>query len=349
MMDTTLRHPVPGPLVPRRQLGESGLEVSAIGLGSMPMSEFYGPADRDACERTIHRAVELGVTFFDTAAAFGAAPHGEAANEEFLGRALRAHRDQVVLATKFGVRRAGRTRIADNSAAHIRRSIDESLRRLGTDHVDLYYMHRRDPATPIEETVGTMAELVEAGKVRHLGLSEVAGETLRRACKVHQITAVQSEYSLMSRHIEHDLLDVARELGVGVVAYAPLGRALLTSERPGVTEIGDPRDLRFGMPRFRAPNLRRNLELVDRVQPLAKHLGCSLAQLSLAWLLAKGEDIVPIPSTRKVRHLEENLGACRIRLSAAQVRTLDLIFRPHAVAGERNTPEAMTLMNLEEP
>jgi aryl-alcohol dehydrogenase-like predicted oxidoreductase len=338
------RHePVP---VPRRQLGDGGLKVSAVGLGAMPMSEFYGPFDAEACERTIRQAVDLGVTFFDTAASFGAEPHGEAANEEFLGRALHGRRDEVVIATKFGVRRVGRRRIADNSAEHINRSIDESLRRLGTDHVDLYYMHRRDPATPIEDAVGAMADLVTAGKVRYLGLSEVSGETLRRACKVHQIAAVQSEYSLMSRHIEDDVLHVARDLGAGIVAYAPLGRALLTSERPS-GGVEDPQDLRSSMPRFRRQNLVRNLELVEQLRPLAKQLDCSLAQLALAWLLAQGEDIVPIPGTRKVKHLEENVGACHVRLDAEQLSRLDWIFRPEAVAGERNSSEAIALMGLE--
>jgi aryl-alcohol dehydrogenase-like predicted oxidoreductase len=332
--------------VPLRQLGDSGLKVSAIGLGAMPMSEFYGPFDAEACERTIRQAVDLGVTFFDTAASFGAEPHGEAANEEFLGRALHGRRDEVVIATKFGVRRVGRRRIADNSAAHIARSIDESLRRLGTDHVDLYYMHRRDPATPIEDAVGAMADLVTAGKVRYLGLSEVSGETLRRACKVHQIAAVQSEYSLMSRDIEDDVLHVARDLGAGIVAYAPLGRALLTSERPS-GGVRDPHDLRSSMPRFLRQNLVRNLELVEQSRPLAEELGCSLAQLALAWLLAQGEDIVPIPGTRKVRHLAENLGACQVSLDAGQLSRLNRIFRPEAVAGERNSSEAIALMGLE--
>ena len=332
--------------VPQRTLGSSDLRVSAIGLGAMPMSEFYGPVDAEACERTIRQAVDLGVTFFDTAASFGAEPHGEAANEEFLGRALHGRRDQVVIATKFGVRRVGRRRIADNSVAHIRNSIDESLRRLGTDHVDLYYMHRRDPATPIEDAVGAMADLVTAGKVRYLGLSEVSGETLRRACKVHQIAAVQSEYSLMSRHIEDDVLHVARDLGAGIVAYAPLGRALLTSERPS-GGVDDPHDLRSSMPRFRRQNLLRNLELVEQLRPLAEQLDCSLAQLALAWLLAQGEDIVPIPGTRKVKHLEENVGACHVRLSPEQLNRLDWIFRPEAVAGERNSSEAIALMGLD--
>jgi aryl-alcohol dehydrogenase-like predicted oxidoreductase len=332
--------------VPQRTLGNSDLRVSAIGLGAMPMSEFYGPVDAEACERTIRQAVDLGVTFFDTAASFGAEPHGEAANEEFLGRALHGRREQVVIATKFGVRRVGRHRIADNSVAHIHHSIDESLRRLGTDHVDLYYMHRRDPATPIEDAVGAMADLVTAGKVRYLGLSEVSGETLRRACKVHQIAAVQSEYSLMSRHIEDDVLHVARDLGAGIVAYAPLGRALLTSERPS-GGVDDPHDLRSSMPRFRRQNLLRNLELVEQLRPLAEQLECSLAQLALAWLLAQGEDIVPIPGTRKVKHLEENVGACHVRLSAEQLNRLDWIFRPEAVAGERNSSEAIALMGLD--
>jgi aryl-alcohol dehydrogenase-like predicted oxidoreductase len=331
--------------LPRRRLGESGPEVSAIGFGAMPMSEFYGPVDLESSERTVRRAIDLGVTLFDTAPAFGAPPHGEAANEGFLGRALRGRRDEVVLATKFGVRLVGRDRIADNSATHIRRSIDESLRRLGTDHVDLYYMHRRDPGIPIEDSVGAMADLVTAGKVRHLGLSEVTGDTLRRACKVHQIAAVQSEYSLMSRQIEYDVLGAAQDLGVGVVAYAPLGRALLTGEPP-LDGAENPRDLRSSMPRFRRPNLRRNLALVHRVLPLAEQLGCTIAQLALSWLLAQGEYIVPIPSTRKLGHLEENLGAFTVQLTTEHLHALNRIFRPHAIAGERNSPEAIAFMNL---
>jgi aryl-alcohol dehydrogenase-like predicted oxidoreductase len=335
-------------MVPKRRLGIDGLEVSEIGLGFMPMSEFYGPADEKACEQAVRRAVELGVTFIDTASAYGSESYGESANEDLLGRALRGRRDEVVLATKFGVRRVGGNRIADNSAAHIRDSIDASLRRLGTEYVDLYYMHRRDPLVPIEETVGVMSELVTAGKVRYLGLSEVAGDTLRKACKVHQISAVQCEYSLMSRHIEDDLLEVARAWGVGLVAYAPLGRALLTNEWSRV-RVDDPRDVRFTIPRFRQSNLRNNLDLVDQVKPLAAELECSLAQLALAWLLRKGEDIVPIPGTRRISHLEENAGACAVRdrLTAQHMEELETVFQPKAVAGERNSPEAMTFMSLE--
>jgi aryl-alcohol dehydrogenase-like predicted oxidoreductase len=332
--------------VPERRLGSSDLTVSAVGLGVMPMSEFYGHVDQEASVRTVQRAVDLGVTFLDTAAAFGAERYGEAANEEFLGRALRGRRDEVVLATKFGVRRVGGQRVADNSPEHIRRSIDESLRRLGTDHIDLYYMHRRDPAVPIEDTVDVMSELVEAGKVRELGLCEVTGDTLRRAWKVRQIAAVQCEYSLMSRQIEDDLLEAARDLGSGIVAYAPLGRALLTSEWRG-ERLEDPDDLRTTLPRFSKPNLRRNLELVDRAKPLAERLGCSIAQLALAWLLAIGDDIIPIPGTRRLEHLEENLGAFNLRLTADDLALLEYTFRPQAVAGERNSPAAMALMNLE--
>jgi aryl-alcohol dehydrogenase-like predicted oxidoreductase len=309
----------------------------------MPMSEFYGPIDLGAYQRTVHRAVELGVTLFDTAAAYGAPRFGEAANEETMANALAGVRDQIALATKCGVVCRGARRVADNSPGHIRRAIDESLTRLRTDYIDLFYLHRRDPRVPVEEAVGVMAELVIAGKVRHLGISEVAADTLRRAHETHPMAALQSEYSLLTRHLESGILETTQELGIGLVAYAPLGRALLTDRlqvRPA------PGDLRHNLPRFRESVFAKNLKLVGQLSAYASGLGCSTTQLALAWLLAKGTNIVPIPSARSVDHLEENLAAVDIRLTAEQVGELDRLFPIQAAIGERNTPEALALMNL---
>jgi aryl-alcohol dehydrogenase-like predicted oxidoreductase len=309
----------------------------------MGMSEFYRTPDEAACIRTIQRGIELGVTFLDTAPSYGARPYGEAANERAVGRAIAKRRDAVALATKCGMLRAGEQIVVDNSPAYIRRAIDESLERLGVDYVDLYYLHRRDPQVPIEEAVGAMAELVQAGKARCLGLSEVSADTLRRACAVHPITALQSEYSLLSRQLEDEILPAARELGVGVVAYSPVGRALLTGRLTSLASLG-PNDLRRRHPRFQQENLKQNLALIDRVRALSANLGCSPAQLALAWLLAKGDDIVPIPGTNQVRHLEENAAAGNITLAPAQVRALEEAAPPAAVAGARNTPHSLALM-----
>jgi len=332
-----------GDLVQNRRLGETGLNVSAVGLGCMALSEFYGKADQASCIRTIRRAVDLGVTLIDTAPSYGAPSYGEAANEELVGMALRGRRDGVVLATKFGVVGARGQRTVDNSPAYIRRAIDESLARLRVDHVDIYYLHRRNPSIPIEDVVDTMADLVAAGKVRYLGLSEVSTETLRRACKVHPIAVLQSEYSLISRHLEDEILPAAQDLGVGIVAYAPMGRALLAG---GLTSLDglEPNDLRRSHPRFQHNNLRHNLALVDRVRAVAQHIGCTPAQLALAWLLAKGRNIVPIPGTNQVRHLEENAAAVDIRLTAHQIRTLEDALRPDEVVGARNTLAGLALM-----
>jgi aryl-alcohol dehydrogenase-like predicted oxidoreductase len=327
----------------KRVLGCPGLKMSAIGLGCMGMSEFYGKADEAAAIRIIHHAIDHGMPLISTAPSFGAPIHGDAANEVLVGKALKGRRDAVVLATKFGVVRQGNQWVADNSPDHIRRSVDESLARLGVDHIDLYYLHRRDPRIPVEEVILTMADLVKAGKVTHLGLSEVNADTLRRAWQVHPIAALESEYSLLSRHLEAKVLPTARELGVGIVAYAPVCRALLTGELTTLDGL-ETSDLRRALPRFQRDNLGHNLELVGRLRVIADEIGCTLAQLSLAWLLAQSDDIVPLVSTTQFRHLEENIAAADIALSVTQLKGLDEAIRPHEVFGARNTPANLALM-----
>ncbi len=317
-----------------RTLGTPGLRVSAIGLGCMGMSEFYGEGDDAESVRTIHRALELGVTFLDTADMYGSG-----ANEELVGRAIAGRRDEVVLATKFGVvRDAGnpQSRGIDGSPAYVRKAIDASLRRLGTDHVDLWYQHRVDPETPIEETVGAMAEAVQAGKVRHLGLSEAGAGTIRRAHGVHPITAVQSELSLWSRDVEDEVLPACRELGIGFVAYSPLGRGFLTGKIRSLDDL-DEDDYRRRNPRFEGENLERNLAIVREVERLAQAKGATPAQIAIAWVLSRGEDVVPIPGTKRVERLEENVGALDVELTPEELAALDALPRP---AGTRY-PEAM--------
>src|SRR5690242_3127266 len=289
-----------------RKLGS--LEVSALGLGCMGMSAFYGSTDEDEAIATIQRALELGIVFLDTAQLYG-----PMTNEQLIGRAIEGRRDDYVLATKFARRLEPTTKPGDlstlgpldGSAEHVRRSVDGSLERLGTDHVDLYYQHRVDPATPIEETVGAMAELVQAGKVRHLGLSEAAPETIRRAHATHPITALQTEYSLWTRDPEAEILPTVRELGIGFVAYSPLGRGFLSGRFRSPDDIPDG-DFRRNHPRFQGENFQRNLDLVERVQELAAEKEATPGQLALAWVLAQGEDVAPIPGTTRVAHLEEN-------------------------------------------
>jgi aryl-alcohol dehydrogenase-like predicted oxidoreductase len=314
------------------------LEVSEIGLGCMGMSEFYGAADEDQSIGTIRRAHDIGVTFLDTSDMYGTGH-----NEQLVGRAIAGRRDEVQLATKFAIRRDDSgNRSIDNSPEWIRAACDASLRRLGVDHIDLYYMHRRDPRVPIEESVGAMGELVEAGKVRHLGLSEVSAETLRAADATHPITALQSEWSLFTRGLEEEIVPTARELGVGIVAYSPLGRGELS----GTLEINDPADFRAHLPRFQKENRERNLKLQAKVQEVADEVGCSTVQLALAWLLHQGHDVVPIPGTKRVQYLEENAAAADVELTAEQLEQLDAALPAGAVVGERYPAESMRTVEL---
>jgi aryl-alcohol dehydrogenase-like predicted oxidoreductase len=317
--------------VDRGQLGRQGLETSAIGLGCMGMSEFYGGADEEEAIRTIHRALELGVSFFDTADAYG-----PFTNERLVGRAIEGRRDEVVIATKFGhVRSLEGERLGiRGDRLYVLAACDASLERLGTDHIDLYYQHRVDPEVPIEETIGAMAELVEAGKVRYLGLSEAAPETIRRAHAVHPISALQSEYSLWTRDPENEVLPTIRELGIGLVPYSPLGRGFLSGRFRSPDDIREG-DFRKENPRFREENFDRNLELVERVEELAAEKDVLPSQLALAWVLEQGDDIVPIPGTTRVGHLEQNVAALEIELTDDDLRELESVFPLGAAAGER--------------
>jgi aryl-alcohol dehydrogenase-like predicted oxidoreductase len=327
-------------MLPTRPLGRQGLEVSALGLGCMGMSQSYGVPDDAESVATLHRAIELGVTFLDTAEAYG-----PFTNEVLLGRALRGRRDQVVLATKFGFRLEG-TRLTgtDSRPGHIREVVEASLRRLETDRIDLLYQHRLDPAVPIEDVVGAMAGLVGEGKARFLGLSEVGEATIRRAHAVHPISAVQSEYSLWERNLEGDVIPVLRELGIGLVAFSPLGRGFLTGTAQRAEDYPEG-DYRRGDPRFQGDNFDANMRAASVVRDLAGRRGATPAQVALAWLLHKGEDIVPIPGTKRRRYLEENAGGASLALEPAEIDQLDRALPPEAVAGPRYSEQMMAFID----
>ncbi|ASD27956.1 aldo/keto reductase [Brevundimonas diminuta] len=323
-----------------RKLGRNGPEVSAVGLGCMGMSAFYGAADEAQSIAVIHRALDLGVTLFDTAEMYG--PH---TNEVLLGKALKGRRDEAFIATKFGInRQPDGSAITDGSPANVRRAVEGSLSRLGVDHIDLYYQHRIDPNTPIEETVGAMAELVREGKVRFLGLSEAAPATLRRAHAEHPITALQTEYSLWSRDPEDELLGVVRELGIGFVPYSPLGRGFLSGDIKSIDDLA-PDDFRRTNPRFAGDNFQKNLDLVDAVGAIAADKGVTAAQLALAWVLSQGEDLVPIPGTRRITTLEQNAAAADIVLTPDDLARIEAVFPRGAAAGERYAPGGMSSLN----
>jgi len=325
-----------------RKLGNQGLVVSTLGLGCMGMSEFYGASDEVESIATIHRALSLGVNFLDTADMYGVGK-----NEELVGRAIRDRRDQVILATKFGnVRGANGEFLGVNGRPeYVKRACEGSLKRLGVEHIDLYYQHRVDPHTPIEETVGAMADLVHEGKVKFLGLSEAAPSTIRRAGKVHPIAALQTEYSLWTRDPEGEVLETCRQLGIGFVAYSPLGRGFLTGRFK--TEEDIPLDdWRRHHPRFQGENFKRNLRLAETVRQISEEIACTPAQLALAWVLAQGQDIVPIPGTRHARYLEDNLGALNVHLTDEQLRRMDEAFPVGVTAGERYHAQGMLAINL---
>ena len=343
MSATEARHfASPESSMPRRRLGRSELVVSAIGLGCMGMSEFYGTGDDAESIAVIHRAVALGMNFLDTADMYGIGR-----NEELVGRALRGRRHEVILASKFGNVRTEKGVWAgvNGKPEYVMQACEASLKRLGLDYLDLYYQHRVDTDTPIEETVGAMARLVEQGKVRFLGLSEAAPATLRRAAKTHPIAALQTEYSLWTRDVESEILPACRELGIGFVAYSPLGRGFLTGRFRTPSDLAA-NDFRRNHPRFQGENFQKNLEMVARIEKIAAEKRCTPAQLALAWVLSRGEDVVPIAGTKRVKYLEENAGAVKVTLSAEDLKRIDAEFPAGATSGPRYTPEAMSRVNL---
>jgi len=324
-----------------RKLGRTDITIHPVGLGCMGMSEFYGAADEAGSIRTIHHALDAGVTFLDTADMYGSG-----ANEELVGKALKGRRDQAVLATKFAIKRGenGAFTGISGDPAYVKEACDGSLKRLGVNHIDLYYQHRVDPEIPIEDTVGAMAELVKAGKVKHLGLSEASADTLRRASAVHPITAVQSELSLWSRDLETTVLPACKELGISFVAYSPLGRGFLSGKIKSVDDLA-PDDYRRHNPRFQPDTFPKNLEVLAKVEAFAARRGCSPAQLALAWVLSRGEHVVAIPGTRSTRRLDENASAADIELSEAELSQLDELAPPGAFAGTRYPEQGMQIVN----